>query len=118
MPGNPVNLAGTMPPEALNGWFTMLHDLLAQPDRMRIIVGICDVDKISHKVSTGADTPVVQLRHVEVASLGDTETCEQLAAILRNLQRKRLGDQQLELTYQPGAVAPPPEPKVAAGDED
>lgn len=104
--GQPANLAGTMPPEAVNGWFGQVDGLLGKPETLRIGIVVYDVDTIKHKVQTGADTPVVQIRHVEVVPDGDTELREQVAAILRTLQRARLGDEQLELTYQPGAVAP------------
>lgn len=119
MPGQPANLAGTMPPEATNGWFGIVPELLG-PDagKLRLLVGIFDVDTIKRKVATGDMTPVVQLRHVEVVPLADTELTEQVASILRNLQRNRIGDEQLELTYQPGAIAPPPAPRGSPADED
>ncbi len=119
MPGQPANLAGTMPPEATNGWFSMVPELLG-PDagKLRLMVGIFDVDTIKIKVATHGQTPVVQLRHVEVVPLGDTELTEQVSAILRNLQRTRIGDEQLELTYTPGAIAPPPAPKGTPADDE
>lgn len=113
---NPANLAGTMPPEALNGWFGQVENLLAHPDRLRIGVIIFDVDKVTHKVATGADTPIIQIRHVEVVPDADTALREEVSATLRNLQRQRIGDDQLELTYTPGAVAPPT--SVAGSDEE
>lgn len=115
--GQPANLAGTMPGEATNGWFTIVPELLANPGKLRLIVGVCDVDTVKTKVATGQETPVVQLRHVEVVDLADAELTATVSAILRNMQRQRLGDEQLELTYTPGAIAPEPAPKPPADDD-
>ena len=118
MPGQPANLAGTMPGEAVNGWFSIVPQLLDQPGKLRLIVGVCDVDTVKVKVATGGQTPVIQLRHVEVVDLGDTELTETVSAILRNLQRARMGDEQLELTYTPGAVAPANVPAGSPADDE
>jgi hypothetical protein len=118
MPGLPANLAGTMPGETVNGWFTIVPELLAHPDKLRLLVGVFDVDTIKVKVATHGQTPVVQLRHVEVVDLGDAELTETVSAILRNLQRARLGDEQLELTYTPGAIAPAAPPAGTPADDD
>lgn len=112
---NPVNLSGTMPGEFVNGWYGIVPELLTDPKTLRVAVIVFDVQSIKRKVATDEETPVVQIRHVEVAT-GEHGTAAQ--EILRALQRGRTGQEQLELTFTPGAVAPPPEPKSHPGEDD
>lgn len=110
---SPVNLAGTMPGEAVNGILAHVADLLKEPGVLRLVVGVIDVDTIKHKVATGDDVPVIQFRHLELVSADNKDAAR---AVLAAELSARTG--QLELPLTPGAIAPPPQPRRTPADED
>ena len=99
---NPVNLAGTMPAEVVNGLFTAVKELLASPKELRLVIGVLDVDTIKVKIATGDEIPVVQFRHIEVITGPNRKAATEL---LKGEYSTRTG--QLELAFTPGAEVPP-----------
>jgi hypothetical protein len=99
---NPVSLAGTMPAEPVNGLYRAATDLMKDPRRLRLVVGVVDVLTITQKVAKAWEYPTVQFRHIELVDEPHAEAARELLAALLG---ERTG--QMTLDFEPGDQMPP-----------
>lgn len=111
-----VTLSGSMPPDALNGLLHHHADLLANPQRLRVVVTLMDVQGDGANYDRGERWPICRSRQIEVITdPGDAKT---VAEVLARAMADRTGSSQLDLGLGlvPGQDAPPPATGKSPGE--
>ena len=86
------SLSGSLPAGDGNGLVAIITDLITEPRKYHVVIGIVDCSKITTKPDTGEVIPTVRLRRVEVITDADLRVAETL---IRRALDKRTGREQL-----------------------
>jgi hypothetical protein len=89
-----VSIGGTLPVGDGDGLTAIASSLIAEPARMRVMLAVVDVAKVTVKTDTGERTATVRVRRIEEVLPGDLGTAEKL---LRRALERRTGQSVLPL---------------------
>lgn len=73
-----ANLSGALPKGDANGLGPIVRDLIAEPHRYHVILGIVDCAKVTTNNDTGEIVPTARLRRVEVVLAADLGAAKRL----------------------------------------
>lgn len=102
------SLSGSLPQGDGNGLSAIISDLIRDPRKYHVVIGIVDCSKITTKPDSGEVIPTARLRRVEVITAADLNVAESL---MRRALDKRTGRQQLPFDLEEDI-------RSAFGDED
>lgn len=89
-----VAIGGTLPVGDHDGLTAIATDLIEQPDRLRVMLAVIDVAKITTRTDDGTRTATVRIRRIEQVLPGDLGAAERL---LRRALEHRTGREVLPL---------------------
>ena len=103
-----ISLSGNLPQGDGNGLSAIVSDLIREPRKYHVVIGIIDCSKITTKPDSGEVVPTARFRRVEVITTGDLKIAETL---MRRSLDKRTGREQLPFDLEEDI-------RSAFGDED
>ena len=83
----PAALAANLPDGPANGLAAIAADLVAHPQRVRVVIALVDTLKITKKVDDGTEVPTVRVRRVEVIT-DDSDAALLRRLLLREFERR------------------------------
>lgn len=81
-----VTIGGTLPVGDNDGLTAIASDLIEQPERLRVMLAVIDVAKITTKTDDGGMTATVRIRRIEQVMPADLRQAEKL--MRRALERR------------------------------
>lgn len=83
----PANLAANLPDGPVNGLAAIAADLVAHPQRVRVVVALVDTLKVTKKIDDGSEVPTVRVRRIEaITDPADTALLRRL--LMREFERR------------------------------
>jgi hypothetical protein len=83
----PASLSGALPDGDGNGLSAIVHELIAHPRQIRVVVALVDTMKITTKIDEGSKVATVRVRRIEaITDPGDRAQLERL--LLREFERR------------------------------
>lgn len=105
---NQVALGGNLPEGDGNGLTAIVSELIREPRKCHIVIGIVDCAKITTKTDTGEIVPTARVRRVEVITTADRKVARQL---MHRALDKRTGRETLPFDLEQDM-------RAAFGDDD
>jgi hypothetical protein len=73
-----ANIGGNLPVGDKNGLSAIAAELVAEPDRMHVMLAVIDTQKVTRKTDTGEQIATVRIRRIERVLGQDLATAEKL----------------------------------------
>jgi hypothetical protein len=90
-----LSMSGKLPAGSTNGLAALLAELLDEPTKVRAVIALVDVDRVTEDPGTGDRVPRVRIRSIEPVTGGDDAA--EIQRMFRRAAERRTGQTELSL---------------------
>jgi hypothetical protein len=90
-----LSMSGKLPAGATNGLAALLAELLDDPTRVRPVIALVDVDRVTEDPGSGDRVPRMRIRSIEPVT--GEQDAQEIQRMFRRAAERRTGQQELPL---------------------